>query len=103
MVKRWILILLAIVSFLGFPAFARQGQAERQFFKETKAKADKGDAPSQLAVGRLYAAGMGVASDDAKAVKYYRKAAEQGLSQAQFQLGLQYAAGEGVKTDSTEA
>ncbi|MDA0238165.1 MAG: hypothetical protein O3B03_06590, partial [Proteobacteria bacterium] len=41
--------------------------------------------------------------DDAKAVKWYRRAAEQGNAKAQYNLGLMYDNGQGVPQDYQEA
>ncbi len=41
--------------------------------------------------------------DEAKAVKWYRKAAEQGLADAQLGLGVFYALGRGVPKDEVAA
>jgi TPR repeat protein len=72
-------------------------------FNQVKAKAEKGDAEAQLALGSLYARGTGVSRDFKRAAKWHRKAAEQGLAPAEYQLGLDYSDGEGVKTDKVEA
>lgn len=103
MVMRTIFALSLVCGLLTLQVNAQQSEAARKLFKETKNKADKGDAQSQLAVASFYASGTGVDPDPAKAVKYYRKASDQGLAQAQFQLGLSYAQGEGVKENAVEA
>ena len=72
-------------------------------FKETKAKAEKGDAEAQVNLGLMYANGSGVVKDEAEAVKWYRKAAEQGLADAQLSLGFMYDDGNGVIKDELEA
>ena len=59
-------------------------------------KAEKGDATAQSDLGAMYAAGDGVAKDEAEAVKWWRKAAEQGDALAQYNLGNMYADGRGV-------
>ncbi len=47
----------------------------------------------------MYGKGQGVPQDDAKAVKWYRKAAEQGYAGAQSNLGVMYGKGQGVPQD----
>jgi TPR repeat protein len=47
-------------------------------------------AKAQFNLGQRYAGGIGVAQDDARAAKWYRKAAEQGHAQAQYNLGVMY-------------
>ena len=51
----------------------------------------------------MYANGLGVAKDEAEAVKWYRKAAEQGNAYGQNNLGKMYANGLGVAKDEAEA
>ena len=51
----------------------------------------------------MYAVGLGVAQDDAEALKWYRKAAEQGIVAAQYDLGVMYGNGQGVAQDDAEA
>ena len=51
----------------------------------------------------MYDEGYGVPENDAKAVRWYRRAAEQGYADAQFNLGLMYARGEGVPQEYVEA
>jgi len=55
-----------------------------------KAKAEAGDAESQVELGRRYDEGAGVVKDRAEAAKWYRKAAEQNSVNAQFNLGMCY-------------
>ena len=68
-----------------------------------KAKAERGDAESQCNLGSNYMNGVGVAKDDAEALKWYRKAAEQGNAVLQNMLGLMYGKGQGVAKDDAEA
>ena len=69
-----------------------------------KARAAKPvDAKTQCALGNAYASGKGVAKDEVKAVKWYRKAAEQGDAVAQFNLGVAYAYGRGVAKNLAKA
>ena len=65
--------------------------------------AEHGDRTMQLALGKCYFDGKGVAKDKSEAVKWYRKAAEQGDAEAQYKLGGCYLHGEGVARDKTEA
>ena len=71
--------------------------------QETRLKAEKGDALSQLYLGVMYGLGKGVERDYAEAAKWYRKAAEQGDALAQFSLGEMYRLGKGVEKDYAEA
>jgi len=103
MKQKWMAcVLLALVAVaLSLPA--QQGNAERTFFDEAKAKAEKGDANAQNELGVCYYKGQGVAQDKVEAVKWYGKAAEQGDAKAQFNLGLCYVKGDGVAEDHVEA
>ncbi len=101
MVKNLFRALLVLACCSAFAA--QPSDADRKLFRETKARADKGDALAQLEVGNFYFAGTGVKEDPAKGLKYHRKAAEQGLAAAQYQLALEYATGDGSEVDHIEA
>jgi uncharacterized protein len=72
-------------------------------FKETRARAEKGDAAAQRELGLMYDRAQGVAQDYAEAVKWFRKAAEQGNAGAQLLLGLHCQNGDGMRQDHAEA
>ena len=74
-----------------------------QEFEGYKAKAESGSALGQLKLGTCYAQGLGVDSDEKKAVYWYQKSAEQGNEFAQKALGDCYADGVGVDKDETKA
>jgi TPR repeat protein len=59
------------------------------------AKANAGDAASQVLVGESYAAGKGVGQDYSHAADWYRKAAEQGSIAGQLHLAALYRDGAG--------
>jgi hypothetical protein len=63
----------------------------------------QGHAGAQFNLGSMYAKGLGVAKDDAEALRLYRLAADQGHADAQFNLGVIYAEGQGVAQDDAEA
>jgi hypothetical protein len=65
--------------------------------------ANQGHMDSQFEVGRMYALGEGVSTDQLKAAEWYGKAAEQGLRHAQRNLGRMYLEGDGVKKDPEKA
>jgi TPR repeat protein len=77
--------------------------AEAQLFKESKAKAEKGNAKAQFDLGFRYYSGIDGETNAVEAVNWWRKAAEQGLAEAQSYLGHCYENGEGVKKDVAEA
>jgi len=96
---RWLLPVLLIISTAAHLSAQNTNQPPAELIKQ----AESGDAKAQYALGLAYAAGQGVAKDDAEAVRWYRKAAEQGDAQAQNKLGNAYNKGEGVAKDETEA
>jgi TPR repeat protein/S1-C subfamily serine protease len=61
--------------------------------------ADNGHVDAQLALGRAFEAGHGVAADPAKAVRWYQAAADQGSGAAASELGDAYYFGSGVAQD----
>jgi TPR repeat protein len=71
--------------------------------RDTRARAERGDAAAQYKLGLMYGEGEGVARDDAQAVAWYRKAAGQGYALAQAELGVMYKDGRGVAQDDTQA
>jgi TPR repeat protein len=88
---------VAVVQLAG-----EQTKADQKPIEEVKAKAEAGDAESQMELGLRYARGEGVAKDQVEAVKWYRKAAEQNDSDAQYNLGRCYVRGLGVAEDVVE-
>jgi TPR repeat protein len=75
----------------------------RTELSDLKAKAEKGDASAQFALGKAYEEGNGVPKSDESAVKWYRKAADQGNAPAETSLGIMYRLGQGVNRDKEEA
>jgi hypothetical protein len=82
---------------------AQQTKADQKPIEEVKAKAEAGDAESQVELGRRYDKGEGVVKDHAEAAKWYRKAAGQNYAEAEYNLGVCYYKGEGVAKDQAEA
>lgn len=74
-----------------------------KWLADIPAKAEKGDAQSQYALGSAFDFGLLVPKDHAEAVRWYRKAAEQNHPEAQYWLGVCYATGQGVAKDEDEA
>jgi TPR repeat protein len=101
--SRLIFTLLLAPSVAVVQLAAQQTKADQKPIEEVKAKAEAGNAGSQVELGRRYEQGKGVAKDQAEAVKWFRKAAEQNFAKAQFNLGVCYAHGEGVAKDEVEA
>ena len=95
---------LLLVTATVFQLLAQQNEADRKGLAEIRAGADKGDAEARYELGRAFFSGaLGVAKDEAEAVKWFRKAAEQNLADAQYILGVCYDSGEGVAKDEIEA
>lgn len=72
-------------------------------FKETKLRAESGNATAQNLLGIMYSLGRGVPKNYAQGMKWHHKAAEQGLADAQNLLGLMYAGGLGAPKDYVNA
>jgi TPR repeat protein len=81
---------------------AQQTKADQKPIEEVKAKAEAGDAESEMELGRRYNKGEGVAKNEVEAVKWYRKAAEQNLARAQYNLGVCYGRGDGCRDGVAE-
>src|SRR4029453_245295 len=103
-VDRSIFTVLLLVTAAVFQLPAQQNEADRKVLAEIRAGADKGDAKARYELGRVFFSGtLGVAKDEAEAVKGFRKAAEQSVADAQFSGGVCYAIGRGVTKDDAEA
>ena len=101
--SRLIFTLLLASSFAVVQLAAQQAKADQKPIGEVKAKAESGDAESQVELGLRYAKGEGVAKDQVEASKWYRKAAEQNYARGKYNLGVCYAWGFGVAKDQVEA
>src|SRR2546430_722208 len=102
--NRFLFTVLFLLSAAVFRLPAQQNEADRKVLAEIRAGADKGDAKAQYELGRAFFSGtLGVAKDEAEAVKWFRKAAEQNVADAQFNLGVCYANGQGVPEDDAES
>lgn len=71
-------------------------------FKLMSRKAHAGNADAQIALGYLYANGLGVSTDVATAIKWYELAAENQHSVALFRLAGHYVDGAGVAKDESK-
>jgi TPR repeat protein len=88
--SRLIFTLLLASSVAVVQLAAQQTKADQKPIGEVKAKAEAGDADSQVELGLRYEQGKGVGKDQVEAVKWYRKAAEQNYTKAQYNLGICY-------------
>lgn len=68
-------------------------------FIQTQRLANQGDASAQYELCGMYANGIGVRQDHAKALECYEKSANQGYADSQLFLGMLYALGAGVPKD----
>jgi TPR repeat protein len=81
--SRLIFTLLLAASVAVVQLAAQQTKADQKPIEEVKAKAEAGDAESQVELGLRYDKGEGVVKDQVEAVKWFRKAAEQNYAKAQ--------------------
>ena len=65
--------------------------------------AERGYAPAQHMLGKMYVYGRGVPKDSKTAAYWYDLAAKQGDSTAQFRLGMLYESGDGIPKDAVKA
>jgi TPR repeat protein len=65
--------------------------------------ANAGHAPAQVALGELYADGLGYDQDDATAAGWFRRAAKNGLAEGRYRFGLALRDGVGVEPDAEKA
>ena len=101
--SRLIFALLLASSVAVVRLAAQQTKADQKPLEEVKAKAEAGEAESQVELGLRHEKGQGVAKDPVEAAKWYRKAAEQNFARAQNNLGVCYEKGEGVAKDEEQA
>ena len=100
--SRLIFTLLLASSVAVVQLAAQQTKADQKPIEEVKAKAEAGDAASEVELGLRYDKGEGVLKDHAEAAKWYRKAADQNFAAAQYNLGVCYDRGGGGPRGSGE-
>jgi uncharacterized protein len=101
--NRLVFTLLLLSSAAVFQLAAQKAEPGGKQLKDVWAKAEAGDAVSELQLALRYENGEGVAKNQVQAVKWYRKAAEQNVAEAQYNLGICYENGNGVAKDQVEA
>ena len=101
--SRLIFTLLLASSVAVVQLAAQQTKADQKPIEQVKAKAEAGDAESEMELGRRYNKGEGVVKDQVEAAKWYRKAADQNDADAQYNLAICYERGDGVAEDWVEA
>ena len=69
MISSMLALLLALFG-LATNMHAQQDETDQKFFNETKAKAEAGDASSQLELARCYKNGTGIATNEVEALKW---------------------------------
>ena len=72
-------------------------------FNLARPRAEEGDAAAQTLLAEIYARGLGIRRDPAKAAQWYSRAAEQGNPDAQFQYALLLIDGVHVDKDVDQA
>jgi len=72
-------------------------------FNEASKRAQQNDAAAMVLLGEIYAQGLGVGRDDAKAVQWYKAAAEKGNRDALFALAMFSFQGRAGPSNQTEA
>ena len=77
---------------------AKRAKEEENELKETRARAEAGDALAQYEMGLKY-----FGKDKAQAIKWWRKSAEQGNQYGQVSLAYFYEWGDQVPMDKVEA
>jgi TPR repeat protein len=83
---------------------AQQGNANTSQLTILRAKADKGDAQSQLDLGVAFCLGkFSLATNYVEAATWFRRAAEQNFAAAQANLGVCFERGDGVAKYEVEA
>lgn len=88
----------------GLSLHGQQNEADSKLLAGFRSEAERGDALSQSVLGDVFHFGkLGVAKDEAEAVKWYHKAAEQNHAPAQYSLGACYMHGQGIGKDEIEA
>ena len=103
MKMKWVMCVFLVLVAVAIRLSAQQSDAGRKIFEENKAKAEKGDASAQDALGYCYENGLGVTKDLAEAVKWFRKAAEQNDAGALINLGVCYQNGQGLAKNDVKA
>src|SRR5260370_37955094 len=101
--SRLIFTILLVSSVAVVQLTAQQTKPDQKPIGEVKAKAEAGDAESEVELGLRYLDGKDVPKNQVEAVKWFRKAAEQNFAAAQNKLGVCYGNGEGVAKDQVEA
>jgi uncharacterized protein len=92
---------LVVLALLAMGMDAEASKTSKVSPEQLQAAAQTPLVQNHVAV--IYAEGLGVPQDYAKAAQWFRKAAEQGDTYAQSSLAWLYAQGHGVKKDDREA
>jgi len=75
----------------------------KEYVKNCKQAAEKGNVIAQNTLGFLYLNGQGVKQDYEQAVTWFHKAAAQEYRDAQYNLSVMYKLGQGVEQDRAES
>ena len=77
--------------------------AQIRLVRDTRQRAENGDALAQAELGSIYLRGLTVEQDDVQALFWYRKSAEQGSDEGECGLAWMYLQGTGVPQDYQES
>jgi localization factor PodJL len=91
------------LTILGLRALDKQPANLPDAIRFLTQAAEKGQPVAQYRLGTLYERGQGVATDPAKAARWYELSANQGNRKAMHNLAVSYAAGAGGKKNMAEA
>ena len=91
----------ALMAFLG-RALRKAGRHEESV-RYIRSSAEAGNLAGMVLMGWGYQHGVGVAEDDAEALRWYLLAANQGYAWAQNNLASMYRSGEGIEENDGEA
>ena len=92
-----------MAAWLAWPGGNKEAALDAPRLAHEQARAQAGDAIAQVALGRRYEQGRGVAREAARAAQWYLRAAGQGDNDARYALGRLFEAGDGVKRDYYKA
>jgi len=85
----------------GLAAYDKADYAAARTLLEPEAQ--KGDAAAQVKIGLIYAKGLGVPKDAARAFKWFQKSAAQGNAEAMYCMGVAYDVGDAGAKDPGKA
>ncbi len=103
--NRWAkcIVFALAMMFSSAAALAAVDYVLEQKFHAELAKAERGDAKAQYAIGEMYEKGRGIEKDPRQAFIWYSKATQQGNIKAEYKLGMAYLNGMGIRKNYRKA